>query len=176
MNNPFEVLGLTGWATPDEIRGAYRTLARQCHPDMIRDPSEKEAAQQRMVALNLAYEEALRLASPRPQAASSVTPEVSCAEAVLMARRAMARGNPEGALRSLSRSETKDGEWYFTQGQVLMAMEEYESAHQSYREAVRRNPDNREYRAGALEAAVTLKKAKHLPFKVRQTFRHLFHK
>ena len=158
MNNPFEVLGLTGWATPDEIRGAYRTLARQCHPDMIRDPSEKEAAQQRMVALNLAYEEALRLASPRPQAASSVTPEVSCAEAVLMARRAMARGNPEGALRSLSRSETN------------------ESAHQSYREAVRRNPDNREYRAGALEAAVTLKKAKHLPFKVKQTFRHLFHK
>ena len=176
MNNPFEVLGLTGWATPDEIRGAYRTLARQCHPDMIRDPSEKEAAQQRMVALNLAYEEALRLASPRPQAASSVPPEVSCAEAVLMARRAMARGNPEGALRSLSRSETKDGEWYFTQGQVLMAMEEYESAHQSYREAVRRNPDNREYRAGALEAAVTLKKAKHLHFKVKQTFRHLFHK
>lgn len=177
MNNPFEVLGLTGWATPDEIRGAYRTLARQCHPDMIQDPSEKEAAQQRMVALNLAYEEALRLASPRPQTgASSVTPEVSCAEAVLMARRAMARGNPEGALRSLSRSETKDGEWYFTQGQVLMAMEEYESAHQSYREAVRRNPDNREYRAGALEAAVTLKKAKQLPFKVRQTFRHIFHK
>ena len=176
MNNPFEVLGLKGLADPDTIRNAYRALARQCHPDMIQDPAEKEAAQTRMVALNLAYEEALRLASPRPQAASSVTPEVSCAEAVLMARRAMARGNPEGALRSLSRSETKDGEWYFTQGQVLMAMEEYESAHQSYREAVRRNPDNREYRAGALEAAVTLKKAKHLPFKVRQTFRHLFHK
>ena len=177
MNNPFEVLGLTGWATPDEIRSAYRALVKQCHPDMIRDPSEKDAAQRRMVALNLAYEEALRLASPRQQAAgSSVTPEVSCAEAVLMARRAMARGNPEGALRSLSRSESKDGEWFYTQGQVLMAMEEYESAHQSYREAVRRNPENREYRAGALEAAVTLKKAKHLPFKVKKTFRHLFHK
>lgn len=177
MNNPFEVLGLKGWATPDEIRVAYRTLVKQCHPDMVPDPAEKEAAQRRMVALNLAYEEALRLASPRPQGApSSVTSEVSCEEAVLLARRSMARGNPEGALRSLSRSETKDAEWYFMQGQVLMAMEEYESAHQSYREAVRRNPDNREYRAGALEAAVTCRKAKHLPFKVKQTVRHIFHK
>ena len=52
MNNPFEVLGLKGWAGPDEIRTAYRALVKQCHPDMIRDPSEKEAAQNRMVALN----------------------------------------------------------------------------------------------------------------------------
>ena len=55
MNNPFEVLGLKGLATPEEIRSAYRALARQCHPDMIMDPAEKEAAQTRMVALNLAY-------------------------------------------------------------------------------------------------------------------------
>ena len=177
MNNPFEVLGLKGWATPDEIRGAYRTLVKQCHPDMVQDPNEKEAAQRRMVALNLAYEEALRLASPRPQApSSSVASEISCEEAVLLARRAMARGNPEGALRSLSRSESKDAEWFFMQGQVLMAMEEYESAHQSYREAVRRDPDNREYRSGALEAAVTCKKAKHLPFKVKRAARHLLRK
>ena len=75
MNNPFEVLGLKGMATPEEIRTAYRALARQCHPDMIQDPSEKEAAQTRMVALNLAYEEALRLASPR--ANNPVTPVLS---------------------------------------------------------------------------------------------------
>ena len=70
MNNPFEVLGLKGWADQDEIRTAYRTLVKQCHPDMIQDPLLKEEAQARMVALNLAYEEALRLASPRPQAPS----------------------------------------------------------------------------------------------------------
>ena len=38
MNNPFEVLGLKGWADQDEIRTAYRTLVKQCHPDMIQDP------------------------------------------------------------------------------------------------------------------------------------------
>ena len=115
MNNPFEVLGLKGLATPDEIRSAYRTLARKCHPDMITDPAEKEAAQTRMVALNLAYEEALRLASPRT-GVNTVTPELSSAESILMAQRAMAKDNPEGALRSLVRCEKRDGEWYYRQG------------------------------------------------------------
>ena len=172
MNNPFEVLGLRGWADQEEIRNAYRTLVKQCHPDMVLDPSEKEVAQTRMVALNLAYEEALRLASPRPHS-SSVTPEVSCAEAILMAQRAMARDNPEGALRCLSRSETKDGEWYYMQGRVLMALEEYDSAHQSFREAVRINPSNNVYREGALDAAIAQQKAKKLPMKVKKMFRNL---
>ena len=77
MNNPFEVLGLKGWADQDEIRTAYRTLVKQCHPDMIQDPLQKEEAQARMVALNLAYEEALRLASPRPQAPAGPPPSVA---------------------------------------------------------------------------------------------------
>ena len=172
MNNPFEVLGLRGAATPDEIRSAYRALARQCHPDMVQDPAEKEAAQTRMVALNLAYEEALRLASPRT-GANTVTPELSSAEAVLMAQRAMARDNPEGALRSLVRCEKRDGEWYYMQGKVLMAMEEFNSAHQSFREAVKLDPENNVYRSGALAAAVAQQKAKKLPMKVKRMFKHL---
>ena len=175
MNNPFEVLGLKGFAGPDEIRSAYRALARQCHPDMIQDPAEKEAAQARMTALNLAYEEALRLASPRI-GNHPVTPELSSAEAVLMAQRAMARNNPEGALRSLIRCEDRDSEWYYTQGTVLMALEEYDSAHQSFRQAVRMEPDNNVYRAGALAAAVALQKEQRLPGKVKKAFRTILRK
>ena len=175
MNNPFEVLGLKGLADPDTIRSAYRALARQCHPDVIQDPAEKEAAQARMVALNLAYEEALRLASPRPHS-GSVTPEVSCAEAILLAQRAMARDNPEGALRALSRCEEKNGEWFYMQGKVLMALEEYDSAHQAFREAVRTSPDNNVYREGALDAAVAAQKAATLQGKAKKALKNLFHK
>ena len=174
MNNPFEVLGLKGWANPDEIRVAYRTLVKQCHPDMIRDPAEKQAAQDRMVALNLAYEEALRLASPR--ANNPVTPVLSSAEAILMAQRAMARDNPQGALRSLIRCEERDGDWYYMQGKVLMALEEFDSAHQSFRKAVRLDPENNVYRAGALAAAVAYQKEQKLPGKVRKVFRGLMKK
>ena len=174
MNNPFEVLGLKGWADQDEIRTAYRTLVKQCHPDMIQDPQLKEEAQVRMVRLNLAYEEALRLASPRPQAPTG--PQPSVAEAILMAERALAKDNPETALRQLLRCEKRDGDWFYMQGKVLMAMEQYESAHQSFREAVRRSPDNNVYRSGALAAVVAQRESETIHGKVKKVFRNILKK
>ena len=174
MNNPFEVLGLKGWADQDEIRTAYRALVKQCHPDMIQDPLLKEEAQARMVALNLAYEEALRLASPRPQVPSGHT--ASTAEAILMAERALAWDNPESALRQLMHCEKRDADWYYMQGKVLMALEQYESAHQAFREAVRRNPENNVYRSGALAAVVAQREAQTLHGKVKKAFRNIIRK
>ena len=171
MNNPFEVLGLKGWADQDEIRTAYRTLVKQCHPDMIQDPLLKEEAQQRMIALNLAYEEALRLASPRPQMPAE--PEMSAAEAILMAERALARNNPESALRQLMHCDKRDGDWYYMQGKVLMALEQYESAHQSFREAVRRSPENNVYRSGALAAVVAQREAATLHGKMKKVLKNI---
>ena len=175
MNNPFEVLGLKGWADPEEIRTAYRALVKQCHPDMIQDPQQKEEAQERMVALNLAYEEALRLATPRSQQAPA-EPEFTAAETVLMAERALARGNPENALRQLMRCDKRDGDWFYMQGKVLMALEQYESAHQSFREAVRRSPENNVYRSGALAAVVAQREAETIHGKVRKAFRNILKK
>ena len=120
MTTPFEELGLRAWANPEEIRAAYRTLVKQCHPDTVQDPAEKEAAQQRMIRLNLAYEEALRLATPRQSAA--YIQEIPTGDAVILAERMLARNNPEGALRQLMRAESKDGVWYFTYGKILMHM------------------------------------------------------
>ena len=174
MNNPFEVLGLKGWADQDEIRSAYRALVKQCHPDMIQDPLLKEEAQARMVALNLAYEEALRLASPRPQAPSGPSPSI--AEAILMAERALARDNPESALRQLMHCDKRDGDWYYMQGKVLMALEQYESAHQAFREAVRRSPDNNVYRSGALAAVVAQREAQTLHGKVKKVIKNIIRK
>ena len=173
MNNPFEVLGLKGWADQEEIRTAYRALVKQCHPDMIQDPVRKQEAQDRMVQLNLAYEEAIRLAAPRIQPAAA---ELPTAAAVLMAERSLARDNPEAALRQLLRSGQRDGDWYYMQGKVLMALEEFDSAHQSFREAVRLDPENNTYRAGALAAAVALQKEQKLPGKVRKVFKNLIRK
>ena len=174
MNNPFAVLGLKGLADQEEIRSAYRALVKQCHPDMIQDPHLKEEAQARMVALNLAYEEALLMASPRPQA--TLGPAPTAPEAILMAERALAKDNPESALRQLLRCEKRDGDWYYTQGKVLMALEQYDSAHQSFREAVRRSPDNNVYRSGALAAVVAQREAETIHGKVRKAFRNILKK
>jgi len=171
MSTPFEELGLRAWASPEEIRAAYRTLVKQCHPDMVQDPVQKEAAQQRMIRLNLAYEEALRLAAPRQHAA--YIQEIPTGEALILAEKMLVKANPEGALRQLMRAENKNGDWYYTYGKILMHMEKYPEARQAFREAVRKNPDNREYRRWALDAEIAEKKAKTFSGKVQKWARNL---
>ena len=54
-------------------------------------------------------------------------------------------------------------------------MKQFSSAHQSFREAVRQSPDNHEYRAGALEAALEMKKHQKLAYRVADWAEGLFH-
>ncbi|MBS6567064.1 MAG: J domain-containing protein [Faecalibacterium sp.] len=63
MRNPFGVLGLEASADADQVRTAYRKLVKTCHPDKFQDETERKAAQEKMITLNLAYEEAMKLAA-----------------------------------------------------------------------------------------------------------------
>jgi curved DNA-binding protein CbpA len=49
----FKSLGVAQSATADEVKAAFRKLARECHPDTSRLP--KDEAEQRFRALNEAY-------------------------------------------------------------------------------------------------------------------------
>ena len=52
-NDPYEILGVSRDATPDDIKRAYRKLAREHHPDANReDPN----AEERFKEINMAYE------------------------------------------------------------------------------------------------------------------------
>ena len=86
-------------------------------------------------------------------------------EAKQLARKMLRQQNPESALRQLLRANVRDAAWYALQGQILMSMRQYETAHQSFREAVRRDPNNQRYRQGALDAALAMKRNKDLPHK-----------
>ena len=57
-NDPFAVLGLTSSATEDEIKAAYRKLAKKYHPDL--NPGDK-VAEQKMREINEAYTRALQI-------------------------------------------------------------------------------------------------------------------
>jgi molecular chaperone DnaJ len=55
MNNKrdyYEVLGVNRSASPDEVKKAYRQLARQCHPDVSKEPD----AETRFKEINEAYQ------------------------------------------------------------------------------------------------------------------------
>ena len=161
MPGPFEVLGLQCGADAQQIRAAYRQRVKACHPDQFQDEEMQRRAQDQLVRLNLAYEEALRLTGQKKVGFNLLSQE----EAKHFAMKLMAQGNLESALRQLNRAETRDDGWYYLQGQILMSMRQYETAHQSYREAVRRDPNNQRYRQGALDAALAMKRNKDLPHK-----------
>ena len=56
MNNkdPYQILGVARNASPEEIKRAYRRLAKEYHPD--RNPQNKEAAERRFKEVQAAYE------------------------------------------------------------------------------------------------------------------------
>lgn len=171
LDNPFEVLGLKAWADPDEIRSAYRAKAKACHPDQFQDPERKKAAQEEMIRLNLAYEEAIKLATPRQHAAYEQ--QIPNDEAVRLANRMLERNSAESALRQLDRSANRDAAWYFTRGQVYMVLEQYENAHQAFRTAIDMNPESNTYRAADLDAVIAIRKAGTLGGKVDKIWKDI---
>lgn len=169
--NAFEVLGLNVNADQQQVHQAYRTRVKACHPDQFIDQEQQKKAQEQLVQLNLAYEEALRMASA-PRVGYHAMP---VDQVLSIARRLMEQDRFESALLQLARADEKNDEWYALQGQLLMKMKQFSSAHQSFREAVRRNPDNRDYRAMALDAAVTMKKHQKWPYRIADWAEGLFH-
>jgi len=65
-NDPFAVLGLSASATEDEIKSAYRKLAKKYHPDL--NPGDK-TAEAKMREVNDAYTRALQIKKGKPDPA-----------------------------------------------------------------------------------------------------------
>ncbi|MCD7860251.1 MAG: DnaJ domain-containing protein [Firmicutes bacterium] len=65
MRDPYSVLGVSPGASEEEIKKAYRRLAKQYHPDL--HPGDEEAAR-KMREINAAYEELQNPASRNAEA------------------------------------------------------------------------------------------------------------
>lgn len=64
MKDPYSILGVSSDATDEEVKNAYRALARKYHPDNYGDDNPlKDLANEKMQEINSAYDEIQRMRS-----------------------------------------------------------------------------------------------------------------
>ena len=61
MNDPYKVLGVSPSASDEEIKTAYRNLAKKYHPDNYADSPLSDLASEKMKEVNEAYDEIVRM-------------------------------------------------------------------------------------------------------------------
>ena len=130
--NPYDILGVSPDASPDEVKKAYRKKARENHPDL--NPDDPGAAE-RMNKINEAYD---RIMNPEKYEARA---EV---RAAIDAINAGAYQQAISILNAIT-SGGRDARWYYLSalandgaGNSLMALEQI-------RRAVRMDPNNPDY-------------------------------
>lgn len=154
MQSAFELLGIRPGADEITVRAAYHQLVKTCHPDSFSDPEKQRAGQEKLISINLAYEQAMKIVEAR----QTVYATLPCEQAKNWAKKLLERKQYELALLQLSKAESKDAEWFALQGETLTGLKQYVSAYQAWRAAVRMDPSCLAYRRGALEAEMKLKK------------------
>ena len=72
MKDPYQILGISSTATDEEVKNAYRNLARKYHPDNYGDDNPlKELANEKMQEINAAYDEILAMRERGERAGNS---------------------------------------------------------------------------------------------------------
>ena len=163
MNDPYKILGVPEDASVEEIKKAYRELARKYHPDNYHDNPLEDLAQEKMKEINAAYEQITKeRASDRRTGGAggaygggsygyggyqSYGGYGSSQSSVLQqARIAINTGNISRAEALLANYSDHNAEWNFLKGVVCYRRGWMDEALRYYRIAVQMDPGNAEYR------------------------------
>ena len=122
MASDHEILGVSPCASREELRAAYRALARRWHPDRFMEGPEREWASVRMAEINRAYRACLKTCRrARVQAEDDD-------ERLEAARRLIDDGQYGNARAILMQISTRRAEWNYLFGLMLLHRQEYEKA------------------------------------------------
>ncbi len=144
MKDPYKVLGVSPGASDDEIKKAYRELAKKYHPDNYVNNPLKDLADEKMKEINEAYDQ---ITSERQSKNSySGSSYGSYGSSYSEIRQMIANGNLNGAEDALNRATDRNAEWYYLKGCVYISRRQYSQARSYLERACAMDPDNTEYR------------------------------
>lgn len=173
MNDPYQILGVSESASDEEIKKAYRNLARKYHPDNYHDNPLADLAQEKMKEINAAYEEINRLRSGTGSVRSSYGSSGSSygssgssgrtgyqqygqyggsqyggrsSSVLQQVRIAINNGDISRAEALLANYNDHNAEWNFLRGAVCFRRGWMDEAKRYYQTACQMDPGNPEYR------------------------------
>jgi len=149
MSDPYKVLGVSPDATDDEIKKAYRELAKKYHPDNFHNNPLGDLATEKMQQINTAYDEiqAMRATGNHKNSGGSRSggdtnrPDLQRIRTLISQGR---YGEAEIMADSVS-AQNRNAEWYFLKGLIYMQSGRYNAATESIRTACTMDPNNAEY-------------------------------
>ena len=150
MKDPYSVLGVDRNATDEQIKSAYRELARKYHPDNYNDNPLSDLANEKMKEINDAYDTIMNERSSKGQSGSYSGGYTSYSSSNFNDIRSLiTSGRLEEAQELLDGVpvQDRDAEWYFLNGSVLYKRGWFDDAYTSFSTACRMNPSNPEYKA-----------------------------
>lgn len=155
FDDPYKVLGVSPDATDDEIKQAYRRLAKQYHPD--RNPGDEYAAK-KMQQINAAYEQIKNPAAYRSSGSDrgyggyggygsygGYSQSTGTDQYYSAAYQYIMFGRYREALNILQNVQTKEARWYYLSALANDGLGNQVTALEHIRRAVSMEPDNPEY-------------------------------
>ena len=162
MRDPYSVLGVSSNASDEEVKKAYRNLARKYHPDNYQNNPLADLAEEKMKEINEAYDTITKQRAGgshqtsgysggynpgyqggyQQQSYSSANHHPTYARL----RSLINAGDLNTADRLLQENPQRDGEWYFLAGSIAYRKGWLDEAMQNYTRAVQMEPNNMEYR------------------------------
>ena len=153
IDDPYRVLGVSRDASDEEIKQAYRRLAKKYHPDL--NPGDQEAAR-KMQEVNAAYEQIKNPEKAQPQSGGygydpfggyrqQSRPEAGDDQYQQAAAQYIRFGRFREALNTLENSAQRDARWYYLSALANDGLGNQVTAMEHIRRAVSMDPGNPEY-------------------------------
>lgn len=157
MGDPYKVLGVSPSATDEQIKEAYRNLAKKYHPDQYADSPLKDLADEKMKEINEAYDTITAQRKNAGQRSSyggynnvgtGGSSGFNDVRSLIMSGRI---ADAEQILNGVP-PERRNAEWYFLKGSVLYRRGWLEEAKDHFSRACQMDPRNGEYSAALNQA------------------------
>lgn len=154
MTDPYQILNVPSTASDEEVKKAYRELARKYHPDNYHDNPLADLAQEKMKEINAAYDEIQRRRSGAGSSSGSrsyggsqsYTGYSSGNSVYARIRAAINQNDLSTAEQLLSQVSDHDAEWNYLKGTLCYRRGWIDEARRYFQNACQMDPGNVEYR------------------------------